>query len=187
MNDNKRKLYDALSQDYDLGTFEQFESDIADAGKRRKLYDATIEEYDFGDFAEFENQLGFAPQAQSAPQAVAAPQPAPQLEADKSAYTFTAEELGIEESNGNAPAAPVELQYDGTKPVVPGMAKEGDIPGIDMEAYNANMAKAMAEGKVLSPGETQRRFEEREAEVAARLPQARARTAFSSSPMVLPC
>ena len=62
MNDNKRKLYDALSQDYDLGTFEQFESDIADASKRRKLYDATIEEYDFGDFSAFENQLGFAQQ-----------------------------------------------------------------------------------------------------------------------------
>ena len=123
-----------------------------------------------------------APQVEAEPQQKAYAQVArptadavPQLEADKSAYTFTAEELGIEESNGNAPAAPVELQYDGTKPVVPGMAKEGDIPGIDMEAYNANMAKAMAEGKVLSPGETQRRFEEREAEVAARLPQARAR------------
>ena len=88
MNDNKRKLYDALSQDYDLGTFEQFESDIADAGKRRKLYDATIEEYDFGDFSEFENQLGFAPQAQSAPR----------LGADKSVYTFTAEELGMPEN-----------------------------------------------------------------------------------------
>lgn len=123
-----------------------------------------------------------APQVEAEPQQKAYAQAArptadavPQLEADKSAYTFTAEELGIEESNGNAPAAPVELQYDGTKPVVPGMAKEGDIPGIDMEAYNANMAKAMAEGKVLSPQETQRRFEEREAEVAARLPQARAR------------
>lgn len=114
-------------------------------------------------------------------------------------YTFTAEELGIAEGKGKVEAAdkampsesveaeptsvttataevaaPVELLYDGTKPVVPGMAKEGGIPGIDMKAYNANMAKAMAEGKVLSPQETQRRFEEREAEVAARLPQANA-------------
>ena len=133
MNDNKRKLYDALSQDYDLGTFEQFESDIADAGKRRKLYDATIEEYDFGDFSEFENQLGFTPQAVTAPHEAEQQQSflgkayaqatrpvadvvkaVPQIGDDKSGYTFTAEELGIEESNGNAPAAPVELQYDGT-------------------------------------------------------------------------
>ena len=90
MNDNKRKLYDALSQDYDLGTFEQFESDIADAGKRRKLYDATIEEYDFGDFAEFENQLGFAPQAQIADTAKQAMQ---KPRGGENGYTFTAEEL----------------------------------------------------------------------------------------------
>ena len=43
MEDNKRKLYDALSQDYDLGSFEQFSADIADDTKRRKLYDATAE------------------------------------------------------------------------------------------------------------------------------------------------
>lgn len=69
MNDNKRKLYDALSQEYDLGTFEQFESDIADAGKRRRLYDATINDYDFGDYDSFSSQLGFVQQAQEvAPQ-----------------------------------------------------------------------------------------------------------------------
>ncbi len=26
--DNKRKLYDALSKDYDMGTFEQFSTDV---------------------------------------------------------------------------------------------------------------------------------------------------------------
>ena len=81
MNDNKRKLYNALSQDYDLGTFEQFESDIADAGKRRKLYDATIGEYDFGDYSAFENQLGFSPKGGA------------------NGYTFTASELDIPEDN----------------------------------------------------------------------------------------
>ena len=69
MEDNKRKLYDALSEDYDLGSFEQFSADIADDTKRRKLYDAAIEDYDFGDYDSFSAQLGFGKGAssQSAP------------------------------------------------------------------------------------------------------------------------
>ena len=69
MEDNKRKLYDALSEDYDLGSFEQFSADIADETKRRKLYDAAVEDYDFGDFDSFSSQLGFgkAEPVQAAP------------------------------------------------------------------------------------------------------------------------
>lgn len=58
-SDNKRKLYDALSQDYDMGTYEQFCKDIQDETKRKKLYDATSEAYDYGDYAKFSSQLGF--------------------------------------------------------------------------------------------------------------------------------
>lgn len=54
---NKRKLYDALSQDYDMGTFEQFSTDVEDEGKRRKLYDAIKGEYDLPDFDGFTTQL----------------------------------------------------------------------------------------------------------------------------------
>ena len=57
-NDNKRKLYDALSKDYDMGSYEQFVKDIQDESKRRKLYDATSKEYDFGDYDSFSKQLG---------------------------------------------------------------------------------------------------------------------------------
>ena len=67
MEDNKRKLYDALSQDYDLGSFEQFSADIADETKRRKLYDATAEEYDYGDYNTFSRQLGFGVESPSRP------------------------------------------------------------------------------------------------------------------------
>lgn len=56
-NDNKRKLYDALSQDYDMGDFETFSTDVEDEGKRRKLYDAIKEEYDLPDFEGFSSQL----------------------------------------------------------------------------------------------------------------------------------
>lgn len=66
MNDNKRKLYDALSNDYDMGTYEQFRKDLEDKDKRRKLYDATSEAYDFGDYDQFEAQLGYS-QSPSAP------------------------------------------------------------------------------------------------------------------------
>lgn len=59
MEDNKKKLYDALSEEYDLGTFEQFSSDIEDGDKRRKLYDATSGEYDYGDYDTFSSMLGF--------------------------------------------------------------------------------------------------------------------------------
>ena len=65
MEDNKRKLYDALSAEYDLGTFEQFSTDIQDADKRKKLYDATINDYDFGDYDSFSGQLGFSPAQES--------------------------------------------------------------------------------------------------------------------------
>ena len=56
-DDNKRRLYDALSKDYDMGTFEQFSTDVEDEGKRRKLYDAIREEYDLPDFDGFTRQL----------------------------------------------------------------------------------------------------------------------------------
>ncbi|MBD5284831.1 MAG: hypothetical protein HDS29_00955, partial [Bacteroides sp.] len=68
--DNKRKLYDALSQDYDMGTYEQFCEDIQDETKRKKLYDATIQTYDYGDYSKFSSQLGFGSQ-------VAIPSPTP--------------------------------------------------------------------------------------------------------------
>ena len=73
MEDNKRKLYDALSQDYDMGTFEQFSSDIQDEGKRRKLYDATVDDYDYGDYESFSKQLGFGAEAPAQPQPAAKP------------------------------------------------------------------------------------------------------------------
>ena len=45
-DDNRKKLYDALSKDYDMGSFEQFSNDIQDEAKRQKLYDAIKKDYD---------------------------------------------------------------------------------------------------------------------------------------------
>ena len=57
MVNNKRKLYDALSGEYDLGTYEEFEVSIADEEKRRKLYDAAIGDYDLGTYEEYSARI----------------------------------------------------------------------------------------------------------------------------------
>lgn len=54
---NRKKLYDALMQDYDMGTFEQFELDIQNEEKRKKLYDAIINDYDMGTYEQFSAQV----------------------------------------------------------------------------------------------------------------------------------
>ena len=59
MDDNRKKLYDALSDEYDMGTYDQFCKDIQDSGKRKRLYDATSKEYDYGTYDSFSKQLGF--------------------------------------------------------------------------------------------------------------------------------
>lgn len=71
--DNKRKLYDALSQDYDMGSYEQFCADLNDEGKRRKLYDATSQDYDLGTWDSFSQQLGYGQAAAPVPERPAAP------------------------------------------------------------------------------------------------------------------
>lgn len=58
MDDNRKKLYDALSGEYDMGTYDQFCKDIQDSGKRKRLYDATSKEYDYGTYDSFSKQLG---------------------------------------------------------------------------------------------------------------------------------
>ena len=57
-NENAKKLYNALSQDYDMGDYDSFVSDIQDETKRKKLYDVVKEDYDMGDYDSFVNQLG---------------------------------------------------------------------------------------------------------------------------------
>ena len=56
-NDNKRILYDALSKDYDLGSFEDFSIKLMDERKRRELYDLIKDIYDVPDFDSFTRTL----------------------------------------------------------------------------------------------------------------------------------
>ncbi len=85
-NSNKRKLYDALSKDYDMGTYEQFCSDLNDEKKRRKLFDATSKEYDLGTYDSFNSQLGYYQQAVEPAKAPTA-QPTAKEEAPKAQTT----------------------------------------------------------------------------------------------------
>lgn len=58
INEDRKKLYDALSSEYDLGTYEEFERNIGDSVKRRKLYDAASADYDLGDFESYSQRIG---------------------------------------------------------------------------------------------------------------------------------
>lgn len=85
-NDNKRKLYDALSQDYDMGSYEQFCADLNDEGKRRKLYNATSQEYGLGSWESFSNQLGYGQAPTPAPTSTPSPTAAPEQPKSTSSY-----------------------------------------------------------------------------------------------------
>lgn len=64
-----KKLYDIVSEKYDFGDYNTFESYMNDSEKRRKVYDIISEKYDFGDYDNFNNMVGSAPSAPSAPSA----------------------------------------------------------------------------------------------------------------------
>lgn len=54
---NKRALYKVLSEEYELGTFEDFSKQVEDETSRRKLYDAIKDEYEVHDFDSFTRYL----------------------------------------------------------------------------------------------------------------------------------
>ena len=56
-----------------MGSYEQFCADLNDEGKRRKLYDATSQDYDLGTWDSFSQQLGYGQAAATAPERPAAP------------------------------------------------------------------------------------------------------------------
>lgn len=54
---NKRLLYDDLIDEYDLGSFEQFSSDVENLEKRKKLYNALKHKYQIPNFDYFTRYL----------------------------------------------------------------------------------------------------------------------------------
>ena len=55
--DKIKLLYDAASNEYDLGSYEDFASKLQDPSKRKALYDAIGSKYDLGSFEEFESKV----------------------------------------------------------------------------------------------------------------------------------
>ena len=61
MEDKRKALYDALSGEYNLGTYEDFTTKLNDENKRRALYDAAGQDYNLGTYEEYSTKLGFGP------------------------------------------------------------------------------------------------------------------------------
>lgn len=59
-NDDKKKvLYDAVSKDYDIGTYDDFVNKLSDPTKRKAFYEGVGSEYDLGDYNTFNQKLGY--------------------------------------------------------------------------------------------------------------------------------
>lgn len=58
--DEIEKLYNAVSQQFDIGTIEEFKSKMATTDDRRKFYDVVSQQFDIGDYDSYEQRLGGA-------------------------------------------------------------------------------------------------------------------------------
>jgi len=57
-DDKIKALYNGVSKDYDVGTFDEFSKKLADPTKRKAFYDGVGKEYNLGKYDEFERKLG---------------------------------------------------------------------------------------------------------------------------------
>jgi hypothetical protein len=57
--DKAKVIYDAASQEYDLGSYDEFQTKLKDPAKRQALYNAIGQQYDLGDYNTFNQKLGF--------------------------------------------------------------------------------------------------------------------------------
>lgn len=58
-NDNRYKLWQTISKEYDLPDYNQFSKDMEDETKRKSLHDAVSAEYDLPDFDQFSKDMGY--------------------------------------------------------------------------------------------------------------------------------
>ncbi|MFJ1491854.1 MuF-C-terminal domain-containing protein [Capnocytophaga canis] len=59
-NEKRKKVYDFLSQNFDVGTFNEFSVNLNDPNKRKKAYDFISKSHDAGTFDEFSSDLGYS-------------------------------------------------------------------------------------------------------------------------------
>lgn len=58
MPDKIKLLYDTVSKDYDLGSFDDFSKKLQDPTKRKAFYDGVGAEYQLGSYSDFETKIG---------------------------------------------------------------------------------------------------------------------------------
>lgn len=56
--DKTRVLYDAVSKEYNIGTYDEFKGKLQDPAKRKAFYNGVGKQYDLGTFDQFESKLG---------------------------------------------------------------------------------------------------------------------------------
>jgi len=56
--ESRQKLYQALSGQFDLGAYEEFDSKMNNPESRQKLYNAVSQSFDLGSYEEFESKIG---------------------------------------------------------------------------------------------------------------------------------
>jgi hypothetical protein len=63
--ESRKKLYDAVSIKFDIGSFDEFNKKMDDAASRKKFYDSVSNDFDLGDFNTFEGKISLKKKAQS--------------------------------------------------------------------------------------------------------------------------
>jgi hypothetical protein len=56
--DKVKKVYDAVSKKFDVGTLDEFKSDMKDPSKNKKVYDVVSKDFDIGSYDQFQKDLG---------------------------------------------------------------------------------------------------------------------------------
>ena len=55
--DKSKILYDAVSKDYDIGSYDEFSSKLQNPEKRKAFYEGVGKEYALGSYEEFESKV----------------------------------------------------------------------------------------------------------------------------------
>lgn len=84
--DKRKTLYDAVSKDYNVGTYDEFKGKLQDPIKRKAFYNGVGKEYNLGSYDEFQDKIGVA-KKKDTPAPGAGPTPSPSASSPKSAPT----------------------------------------------------------------------------------------------------
>lgn len=84
--DKTKTLYEAVSKDYNVGTYDEFKGKLQDPVKRKAFYNGVGKEYDLGSYDEFQDKIGVS-KKKDTPVPGAGPTPSPSASSPKPAQT----------------------------------------------------------------------------------------------------